>query len=356
VMASTSSSGSPLVALFFAVVLIILNGLFVAAEFALLASRRSRVEPMLLSERLGARSALRSMGDIGPTLAATQLGVTIASLTLGAVAEPAVGGLFERLFGVMSIPERLSQVVSLVLALSIVVFAHLLVGEMIPKSLALTSPERTLVALAGPVRGFLFVLRPVIWILDQSARVGARLMGVTPTDELRTAHTSAEIGMMVEESREEGLLKDDQVVMLAGALAFVGRTVGQVMVPLSRIVTVGLDDSVLEVEEVVRSSGHSRVLVRGEQPGSIAGFVHVKGLLALGPELRSSALPAGSLRTTFSVTPGDGLGAVLVLMRQEQRHLAVVVDENRTMIGLVTSEDILESIVGDIADETDRPG
>lgn len=354
--ASTPSFGSAIPALLFALVLIVFNGLFVAAEFALLASRRSRVEPMLRSERLGARSALRSMGDIGPTLAATQLGVTIASLTLGAVAEPAVGGLFERLFEATSIPQQLSQVISVILALSIVVFAHLLVGEMIPKSLALTSPERTLVALAGPVRGFLFVLRPIIWILDQSARVGARLLGVTPADELRTAHTSAEIGMMVEESREEGLLKDDQVVMLTGAMAFVGRNVGEVMVPLSGIVTVGLDDTVLEVEEVVRSSGHSRVLVRGGRPGSIAGFVHVKALLALRPELRSSALPAESVRATFAVTPRDELGAVLVQMRQEQRHIAVVVDENLTMIGLVTSEDILESIVGDIVDETDRPG
>ena len=351
----TAATGFPVGALTLAVALILVNGLFVAAEFALLASRRTRVEPFVESGRLGARSALSAMGDIGLTLAGTQLGITIASLALGSVAEPAVGGIMERIFGLVSIPERVNHVLSLVVALSLVVFSHLLVGEMIPKSYALAEPERTLVTLAGPVRAFTFVLRPVIWMLNQMARLGARALGVTPADELRTAHTAAEIGVMVEESREEGLLEADEVTLLAGALAFVGRTVAGVMVPLDKVVTVGSGDTVAGAEEVVRQSGHSRVLVRGDRPGVVVGFVHAKGLLALDPAERSRPLPPALMRSTFEVTADQELVEVLVRMRNERRHLALVVGPQGTVIGVVTLEDVLESIVGDIVDETDRP-
>lgn len=343
-----------MIPLLVAVVLIVLNGVFVAAEFALLTSMRSRIQPMAEAGRFGARGALRSMRDIGPTLAATQLGVTIASLALGSVAEPAVGSIFEHVFSWVDLNETASRGISLVLALSVVVFFHLLVGEMIPKSLALAAPERVLVGLIAPVRALAFVTRPLIWLLNQMARFGARLFGAAPADELRSAHTAAEIGLMVEESRDEGFIDDDEVTLLAGALAFVGRSVSEVMVPAERVETVGLDDTVASVEESVRRSGHSRVLVRGERAGSILGFVHAKSLLALPSVRRSDLLPRELLRLTFSVPPTKELGDVLVRMRATRRHLAVVIDDDRNMIGLVTLEDVLESIVGDIVDETDR--
>jgi CBS domain containing-hemolysin-like protein len=334
------------------IALVAVNGFFVATEFALLAARRDRIEPEADEGRLSARLALRSMGSLGTMLAGTQLGVTIASLGLGAVAEPAVASVLERLFHASDVPERLATTVSLVVALAVVVFLHLLFGEMLPKSLALASPERLLVAVSAPASGFVWLFRPVIWALNGMARGGARLLGVEPADELRSAHTAAEIGVMLEESRDEGLLEADETQLLASAIAFVGRCVEDVMVPIDRVVSVSIDDPMELVEATFRDSGHSRLVVRNAE-GRMFGFVHVKDVLALGPEARRGPMPRSVLRLTFSVDPGTELGPVLLRMRAARRHLALVVDEGRQTIGMVALEDIVESIVGDITDETD---
>ena len=351
-MIASASSGIPVAALLATFALVAVNGFFVATEFAMLAARRDRIEPEADEGRLSARLALRSMGSLGTMLAGTQLGVTIASLGLGAVAEPAIASLFERLFGVTDAPERLVTTVSLVLALAIVVFLHLLFGEMMPKSLALASPERVLLAVSAPARAFVWLFRPVIWALNLMARGGARLLGVEPADELRSAHTAAEIGVMLEESRDEGLLEADESELLASALAFVGRCVEDVMVPIDRVVSVGIDDPLERVEATFRDSGHSRLVVRNAD-GRMFGFVHVKDVLGLGAESRRAPLPRSVLRLTFSVDPDSELGPVLLRMRAARRHLALVADAERRTIGMVTLEDIVESIVGDIIDETD---
>lgn len=341
-------------ALGFSILLVVVNGIFVAAEFSLLASTRGRVEELAEGGAATARVALRSMASLGTTLAGTQLGVTIASLALGSVAEPAIGAVFSSLFTTLRVPSGVISGLSLVFALSVVVFMHLLIGEMIPKSVALSAPERTLLALVIPIRGFVMIFRPVIWMLNQMARGIVKLFGVTPADELRSAHTAAEISVMLEESQREGLIEDDEQTMLAGALAFVERSVADVMVPRDRIRSVAATESVANVEEVIRETGHSRVLVDGARPGSLAGFVHVKDLLALSDDEQAGTLPRSLIRLTFSVSCTEELGPLLVRMRATQRHLAIVIDDQRTAIGLVTLEDIIESIVGDIFDETDQ--
>ena len=347
-----AASGVPYGALALTVALLVVNGFFVATEFSLLAARRDRIEAEADGGRWSAAVALRSMGSLGTMLAGSQLGITMASLGLGAVTEPAVASMLEDLIGRTALSDAVASTVALVLALGLVVFLHLLLAEMMPKSLALSDPERTIVAVAPLARGCVVVLRPVSWALNQLAQGTARLLGVEPADELRSARTAAEIGVMLEESRGEGLLQEDESALLAGALAFVGRRVRDVMVPVDQIDSIGIDEPVTAVEERFRTSGHSRLVVVAADGRPIA-FVHVKDVLALTRADRVGPLPRAALRSTFHVTPDDELGTVLVRMRASRRHLALVVDADRSWVGLLTLEDVVESIVGDIIDETD---
>ena len=374
VVGSEHVEGVPVAAILVAIVLIAVNGAFVAAEFALLASMRTRIEPLAEDGRMTGRAALRAMGRLGPMLAGTQLGITICSLALGSVTEPAVAGSLESLFGGFGWPDTLSTVLAVVIALSIVVFLHLLFGEMVPRSIALAAPERALLALSVPVGAFVAVFRPVIWFLNLLARFGARLFGVQPSDELRSAATSAELSIMLEESAEEGLLEGDEAELLSSALSFVERTVSEIMVPSSRMVTVPADATVADIERVVVETGHTRILLVGAANGSggrsrggagrggagggrsasaVTGFVHAKDLLRMAPEQRDRPVPIRP-RSLMAVPEEITLPELLVDMRARRAHLAVVIDDHGATVGMVTMEDVLECIVGDIRDETDR--
>jgi len=335
-----------------AALLIVGNGLFVAVEFALLASLRTRLEPFAEEGRRSARRALDAMGHLGPVLAGTQLGVTMCSLALGSVAEPAVSHLLESLLGRASVPEGVAKVIGFVFGLGTVVFFHLLFGEMVPKSVALTAPESTLMVLVGPTQVFVWIFRPIIWALNAMARLGARALGATPADELRSSHTSAELSVMLGASLGQGLLDEDEVELLTGAIEFVARSVDEVMVPRERMVSIDAAATVGEAEETIRSSGHSRLLVTNGDIDHVAGFVHAKDLIGLDEVARTGSLPL-RLRRHLTVPPTVSLGELLVEMQERQIHLAVVVGA-RTL-GMVTLEDILESIVGDILDESVRP-
>ena len=335
-----------------AVLLIVGNGLFVAVEFALLASLRTRLEPLAEQGRWTARRSLEAMGRLGPMLAGTQLGVTICSLALGSVAEPAVSHLLESLLGRASVPDGVAKVIGFTLGLGTVVFFHLLFGEMVPKSLALTAPETTLMALVAPVRAFVWLFRPIIWALNALARLGARALGATPADELRSSHTSAELSMMLGASLGEGLLDQDEVELLTGAIEFVARSVDEVMVPRDQMVSIDAAATVEAAEETIRESGHSRLLVTDGDVDHVAGFVHAKDLIGLDESAQGGSLPL-NLRRHLTVPPTVSLGELLVEMQARQIHLAVVVGA-RTL-WMVTLEDILESIVGDILDESDHP-
>lgn len=348
-IASHDLSGVPVAALVVMVALLAVNGTFVAMEFALLATPRTRLEPLAEEGRYSARAALKVMGKLGTVLAGTQLGITIASLALGAVAEPALGGVVATALDRLGVPEGASGSVGLVVGVAAVVFLHLLLGEMVPKSVALARPEQTAMLLAPLVSGFVVLCRPVLWLLSGLARLGARAVGVEPADELLTHHTAAELEVMVDESSDEGLLDPEEAVLLRRALSFVDRPVSEVMVPAGEVTSVPEGATPAEVEAVVKSSGHTRVPV-GD---GLTGFVHAKDLLRLGGGARNEPLPVGVVRPTLRVSPDDTLGDVLRWMRVLRRHVGVVAEPGDGTLGLVTLEDVLESIVGDIVDETD---
>lgn len=353
-----------------AVALIAGNAFFVAVEFSLLAARRGRIEQWADDGRFGASSALGQMRTLNLQLATCQLGITVMSLLLGWLIEPAVGSVIEGWFEHSPLPHATGAVLGVIIALTIVAFLHMVLGEMVPKSIALTAPERSAVLLA-PLQGAItFVVWPAVWVLDRLSRWGTRLLRVEPADELGQAHTPSELAVMMDESVASGELEATEHVLLSGALGFLDRRVSEVMAPASQLVTVPTTATIAQAEDLVHRSGHSRVLVVGASPDDVVGFLHAKDLLRISDEDRGGLLPPGLVRVALRVRPDDRLSDLLPRMRRARRHVAVVSEPAdrpavrrrgdgsahtaERVLGLVTLEDVLEAIVGDINDESDQ--
>jgi CBS domain containing-hemolysin-like protein len=331
--------------------LLLANAYFVAIEFAFVTSRRERLEPLAAEGRRSAAVALGSMRHLSLQLAGAQLGITMASLGLGFVAEPALAHVFESWLGPFDLPESVLRGIAFGVALLLVTFLHLVLGEMVPKNLAIAGPERTLLALALPNRMYVVVFGPVIRMLNAVANGAVRLIGLEPKEELASAHTPEELAVILAQSRREGTIGGSQADLLRGALDLAERPVREVMVPRQDIVAVTLRTGMAEVERLVRERGHSRLPVVGRGLDDIVGFVHVKDLL------RSSdvdgAMSLRRLRRMLEVGEDTALADVLLRMQSSRLHLASVIDAERHTVGLVSLEDVLESMVGDIRDESD---
>ncbi|MEQ8839630.1 MAG: hemolysin family protein [Acidimicrobiales bacterium] len=338
-----------------AVVLLIANGFFVAIEFALLASRASRLQPMAKDGTdLGAAAALDAVRDLQPQLAGAQLGITMASLGLGFVAEPAIATLLESAIeAVVHLPSGVLHAVSFLIALSIVVTFHMVLGEMVPKNLAIANPERVARLLAPLHTAYVALFRPVIWFLNAISNGIVRMFGYEPVDELNTALTVNEFHTLLAGAVEDGKIEDLEHELLSGALDFRARTAGSIMTPRHRMATVSRNASVAEVEALVTETGHSRVPVRGAGPDDIIGFVHSKDLLRLPLEARDDQVPLEMMRRMLIVSPDQLVRDLMRAMRRARRHVALVRSADGRLLGLVTLEDALEALVGDIRDETD---
>ena len=328
-----------------AVVFILLNAFFVALEFAILAARRTRIEPLAEQGDRRAAHVLTAMGDLNRQLAGAQLGITATSLGLGFVAEPAIAES-------LGVGHALGSAI----ALALVAFLHMLFGEMVPKNITLARPERTALWLAGPMLVFVTLLSPVISLLNSLSNGIVRLLGVEPSDELSTARSAAELGSMVDASRGEGLIDDFDYSLLAGALDLTTRRVGQVMVPRDEVVAVPRTATVRELSATVVASGHSRVPVYHGSLDDVRGFVHAKDLVHLPGEAADGPVPDELVRGTITASGDLTLESLLLAMRSRRLHVAIVEDRRGTTLGMVTLEDVLEELVGDIVDESDRPG
>lgn len=349
-------------ALLAVVVLLAVNGFFVALEFAVVGSRRSRLEPLAAAGDRSAQRALDAIGDLSTRLAGAQLGITIASLLLGLVGEPAVAGIFESLFEHLPfIPEGAVHPISLVLALTIVVLLHMVFGEMVPKNLSLADPERALRAISGAERAYLAVVRPIVKLLNLMGNGGVRVLGVEPRDELASAHTAEELAVVVAASREEGAIEDFAADLLTGVLDFSGREVSAVMVPRDQVCVIPRTATVAEIEEVVVERGHSRLPVVGAGGlDDVMGFLHAKDLLTLATPALDRPVPLRLVRRMLVVPRDRSLEDVMLAMRRSRVHFALVQELDGTTAGIVTLDDLLEELVGDIVDEMTseeaRPG
>jgi CBS domain containing-hemolysin-like protein len=353
-----------------AVVLLLLNAFFVGAEFAVISARRSQIEPLADGGRRAARTTLWAIENVSLMLAISQLGITVCSLGLGAVAEPAVAHLLEVPFEAARLPEGLRHPAAFTLALGVVIYFHVVVGEMVPKNLAIAGPERAALVLAPPLVGLARALRPVIWALTVVTNGLLRLLKVEPKQELASAFTAEEVQSIVAESRSRGLL-DDEHELLRGALELGERRAGDVMVPLAALVTVPLGCSPGDVEEFVGQTGFSRfpVVINSHDassvpvadggdsgaPGELLGYLHVKDLLYADDDQHELPVPEKRIRALGTVAAEEELEDVLAAMQRSGAHLARVMDSRGQSTGVVFLEDVLEELVGEVTDATRRP-
>lgn len=339
-------SGSTLVySLIAAVVLIFVNGFFVAYEFAIMAAKRSVFEARAEKGGRVAEAALASISDLTMQLAGAQLGITVASLALGYVGEPAVASLLESMLG-STFSEDVTRIGSFVVALSIVAFLHLVVGEMIPKNLAIAGAEKTTSILVLPYRAYLWCVRPFVMFLNWLANVSCRLMGVEPRDELKTSHSVSELASIVATAFEEGALEGDSAELLHDALGFAQRPVSDVATPIADIATVRFGATPAQAERVILNSGQTRVPIVASARGQmrLVGYLHAKDLLSIEPSERFTPIPAGLHRPMVLVRADRPVIDVLRTMRRLRRQLAVVIGDGEP-VGVVSVEQIIRALV-----------
>jgi CBS domain containing-hemolysin-like protein len=337
-----------------AVLLLLANGFFVGAEFGLIASRRTKIEQLASEGDVRASSALRALRELSLMLAGAQLGITMASLGLGFVAEPAVARLIESgLDTFVDVSPGVIHSISVVVALTIVVYLHMVIGEMAPKNIAIAHPEKTALAIAIPFRVYTAMFRPVVRLLNALANGGVRLLRVEPIDEIVSAHSADEIAAMIAASAREGMLGAYEHRLLSGAVGFGERDAASAMVPRTEMVAVPATVTPVELEGLVLATGHSRFPVFVDDVDNVVGFFHAKDLLRIPPEQRDQLLPSNLIRQMLVVPESRKLQPLLFDMRRQRIHFALVVDEHGGTAGVVTIEDLLEELVGEIRDEYD---
>ncbi len=346
---------SDLTAIVVALGLLAANAFFVGAEFALISARRTQIEPRAASGSRVARSTLRAMENVSLVMAGAQLGITLSSLGLGALAEPAVAGLLEPLFHAVAVPDNLLHPVAFVVAMSIVVYLHVVLGEMVPKNIALAGPDRAALVLGPPMMVVVVVLRPVVVLLNAIANAVLRVLRVKPKEEITSAFTREEVAALVDESRGEGLLPEEEYDRLSGALGFTERTVMSVLMPPEDLTTVPPGATCAEVEAVCAATGYSRFPVTGDS-GDLAGYLHVKDVLETDPGRRERSVDDKWVRPFATIRPSDVLHDALETLQRRGAHMGRVVDDDGTVLGLVTLEDVLEELVGEIRDAAHAEG
>jgi CBS domain containing-hemolysin-like protein len=329
------------------VVLLALNALFVAAEFALISARRTQLEPRIAAGSAPARLAMRAIENITQVMAAAQLGITICSLGLGAVGEPAIAHLMEPVFEAVNVPEGVVHPVSFVIAMTIVVFAHVVLGEMVPKNLALVGPDRAALFLGPFMLAVVLVLKPFVVLLNGTANLIVRAFGVEPKDEVASTYSHDEVAGLVEESRREGLLDEDEYGLVSGALDFSDGTVAQVLLPRAGLVTIPPSATPVDVERACADTGFSRFPVV-DAMGDITGYLHIKDVLETDGAARRETIADKWLRPLATVHADSGLYEALRTMQARGSHMARVADESGQVLGVIMLEDVLEELVGEI--------
>ncbi len=328
--------------------LVLGNAFFVGAEFALISARRSQIEPRAQAGSRIARTTLRAMENISLVIGVNQLGITVCSLVLGAVGEPAVAHVVEPVLHALHVPEGLLHPISFVIALLVVVYLHVVLGEMVPKNLALAGPERAALVLGPPIWGFVTVLRPVVRVINAMAAGVLRLVGVRLEDEVSSTYTREEVAALVEESRGEGLLADEEYDRLAGALGFTEKTVAAVVLPPSSLATVHRGSTAAAVEDLCAATGFSRFPVTNGD-GDLIGYLHIKDVLEYESK-RDRPVEDKWIRPFANVAHTDLLRDALESLQRRGAHMARVVAEDGAVVGLVTLEDVIEELVGQIRD------
>ncbi|WP_375387749.1 hemolysin family protein [uncultured Amnibacterium sp.] len=334
------------------VVLLIVNAFFVASEFAVISARRSQIEPLAEQGKRSARVALGAMEHATLMLSTTQLGITVASLLILNVSEPAIHHLLEVPLHLTGLPEEALGVVAFVVTLLLVTFLHVIFGEMVPKNLAFSLPDRAVLLLATPLVFVERVFRPLILALNGVTNALVRLVGVEPKDEASSTFTIDEVETIVATSRREGTL-DGTSGTLTAAFDFTEKQVAEVAVPMREIVSLPERATPLDLERAVAQSGFSRYILV-DAAGEPTGYLHLKDVLEVAEAEVARPIPGKLVRRLTSVLAGTELEDALAALRRGRQHLAKVVDQDGTTQGVLFLEDVIEELVGEVQDATRR--
>ncbi|MXM62585.1 DUF21 domain-containing protein [Streptomyces sp. HUCO-GS316] len=319
------------------------NAFFVGGEFALISVRRSQIEPRAQEGNKRARMTLWGLQHISAMLATAQLGITVSSLVLGAVAEPAIAHLLEPGFEVAHIPHGLVHPIAFVIALTVATYLHMLIGEMVPKNIALAAPVPTALLLGPPLVALTRALRPVVFGINAFANTLLKLLRVEPKNEIESVFTDDQLARMVVDSREAGLLSPADGERLRDALELGTRPVGEILVPAQKMRTVGHTITPAELERTAAAAGYSRFPVTGSN-GTLLGYLHIKD--TLGVTDRDQPFPRTALHHITGVRIDTPLDDALTALRADGSHLAAVTGETGAVLGFVTMEDVLSELVG----------
>ncbi len=340
-----------------AILLIGANAFFVGAEFSLISARRDRLEALAEQGKARAVTVIRAGEQLSSMLAGAQLGVTVASILLGRIGEAAVADMLRTSFGLTGMPPALVHTLAFVIALAIVVTLHVLLGEMVPKNIALAGPERTAMLLVPPYLAYVRAARPFIVFYNKCANAVLRALRVEPKDELDVTVSTVELSEMIAESVSEGLLDPEEHMRLTRALQIRTRVVGDVAVPLADIRAVpvageGSGPTVGAVEQALAQTGYSRFPVVGLH-GEFIGYLHIKDVLTLGDDPQT-VIDLALVRPLPRVAKSLPLADALARMRRNNSHLALVTADDGEVVAMVAMEDLVEDLVGTLREGAHR--
>ena len=336
-----------------AIFLILVNSVFVATEISLVASRISRLEELAEGGSRTAKRALEARKDLRKQLSGSQLGITLSSVILGILAEPSVGELIRSFLENLGAPSGASETASWIAAIAIAAMLQMMFGEIVPKNIAIADPERTLLRVMPIQRFFVQIAKPVILLLDKIVAIAVRPL----SKKLQVGNDSAlgmtELLAVIKASKDDGLIESFEHELLTSALDLGRRPVSSIMINRSQMVTINRKMNLSSIEEVVVSSGHSRLPVVGNTENDLLGFLHVKDFLRLPEQSHSEPVPLEMIRRMLIVPPDLLLDDLLLQMRRSHSHLAGVKTSEGVLLGLVALEDVIEELVGEIEDESD---
>jgi CBS domain containing-hemolysin-like protein len=336
--------------------LVLLNGLFVAAEFALVSVRKTRIEELAARGVKGSRSVLSALEHMSDAIAATQLGITFASIGLGFVGEPALASSIRPLFTFL--PEAWQGVAThtaaTALAFFLITFMHVVFGELIPKTMAIQVPDRAALLLARPLIVFARVARPLIVVMNITGNAILRSLGFQPAGGEEMVHSVEELLLLIEDTEEAGILNPEQAELVENVFHLSHKRVQDCMVPREKMATLELSTPSDRVLEAVRTGAHTRMPVYEVDVDNIVGIVNTKDLFYLF-SLQGVVILQDAIYPALFLPPDASVAKALQLFKKAKRPMALVRDDNDKILGLITLEDVLEEIVGDIEDEHDRP-
>ena len=334
--------------------LVALNAFFVAIEFALVSVRWTRLEQMVEDNVPGSKLAQRLVENLNDSLAATQLGITFTSLALGWVGEPSIGHAMQPFFEGLPLPwsTAAAHTAAIVVAFMCITYLHMVLGELVPRAIALQYAERVVVLFAAPLLAFRALSRPLVVFMRGSGNLAVRLLRVPEPPKESQVHSPDEIEMLIEEGQEAGVIQPDEATYARAVFELSDKKVREIMVPRDKVVSIAQNAKPDDILETARMSAHTRMPVWRDDPGNIVGIVNTKDLFHIF-SLMNLVILEDAMYPALDLNADISLGRALTVFRREHRQMAIVRDADGAYLGVVTLEDILEEIVGEIEDEHD---